>query len=233
MGSFATLYLFKRIIEYAPSNNDRDYLEVFVHNNSRIPDRTAALLDGGANPLPELLRSALALEKSGSDYIVMACVTAHFYSNEISKYLKDAVLISILDATTAYLHNNYPPGLKVGILASTGAIRTGLWQQHLQQIGLESLVLPEDLQQTLIMDAICGEAGLKKGIVSGVSRDKFLSAIRFLEDMGADLILAGCSEVPMVISADDTDLQIIDSIEILINNIYSSINPRINVCPTN
>ena len=63
MGPLATADLFEKIIHATDAARDQDFPHVIVDCNTDIPDRTAAILSGGEDPVPQLVRSAHALER--------------------------------------------------------------------------------------------------------------------------------------------------------------------------
>ena len=80
MGPEATVELMRRVIELTPANDDCDHIRMLVDNNPKVPSRIKALLEGNKeSPLPVLIDMALGLEKSGADFLVMPCHTAHAY----------------------------------------------------------------------------------------------------------------------------------------------------------
>ena len=62
MGPEATVELFRRIVASTPVDRDQDHLRILIDNNPRIPDRTAAILGTGPDPLVELTESAKLLD---------------------------------------------------------------------------------------------------------------------------------------------------------------------------
>lgn len=74
MGPLATVDLFRRIVEMADSPNDQGHPRVLIDSNTNISDRTAAILNGGADPLPEMVRAALLLERGGADVLIMGAI---------------------------------------------------------------------------------------------------------------------------------------------------------------
>ena len=62
MGPLATADLFRKIITHTRAETDQEHIPVLIDSNTAIPDRTAALLYGGADPMPEMIRSAKRLE---------------------------------------------------------------------------------------------------------------------------------------------------------------------------
>lgn len=221
MGSTAASLFFNNIIKEFPCRDDRDYIEILLHNNSKIPDRTEAIIYNKKSPLDELLRSANIFDSLQMDYIVMACVTSHYYAEKIQENLRHSKLINILSTTSEYIHMNYQEIKKVGIIASTGAIETKLWQNALSKYAIDSVILPKIEQEEYIMNTIYGKNGLKEGNIGANNKNKIMKAVDILIDKGSQAILAGCSEIPMILSEKCIDIPYFDSFKILRNKIYS------------
>ena len=62
MGPLATADLFQKITLHTAASCDQDHPRVCIDSNTNISDRTAALLHGGADPVPEMVKSAQRLE---------------------------------------------------------------------------------------------------------------------------------------------------------------------------
>ena len=92
MGPLATADLFQKIIRHTDARCDQEHLHILIDNNTAIPDRTAALLHGGADPFPEMCRSAKFLEAGGADCLIMPCNTAHFYHRRLQEQLRIPLL---------------------------------------------------------------------------------------------------------------------------------------------
>ena len=61
MGPLATADLFQKITLHTAASCDQDHPRVCIDSNTNISDRTAALLHGGADPVPEMVKSAQRL----------------------------------------------------------------------------------------------------------------------------------------------------------------------------
>ena len=80
MGPLATVDIFRKIVLHTRAQTDQEHLRVLIDNNTAIPDRTEALLHGGGDPAPEMVKSARLLERMGAGLLVIPCNTAHnFY----------------------------------------------------------------------------------------------------------------------------------------------------------
>ena len=85
MGPLASVDLQEKIIKNTRADIDADHLHVITDCNTQIPDRTAAILEGGRDALPKLVESAKRLERAGAEVILIACNTAHYYLEDLKK----------------------------------------------------------------------------------------------------------------------------------------------------
>ena len=63
MGPLATADLFTKIVTMTQADCDNDHLRIYIDDNAQIPDRTAAILSGGADPTPAMAESAQKLDR--------------------------------------------------------------------------------------------------------------------------------------------------------------------------
>lgn len=214
MGSEAAVKMFQTVVAKTAANSDQEHLEIVVHNNSRVPDRTRAILDRGPSPVPELLRSVALLSRCGVDVIIIPCMTSHYFLPQIQGKTEIPIINAISE--TAWLIKASPGKIsRVGILATTGSVKSGLFQKELSKAGLSSLLPEEDEQQNLVMDAIYGADGIKAGYCSGPPRRKLIQAAEGLIAKGAEGLIAGCTEIPLALSLCDVSVPLIDPIEVL------------------
>jgi aspartate racemase len=214
MGSVAAAYLFKRIVELTPTTIDQDYIETFIHNNTAVPDRTRGILYDGESPLPELKRSTAILNSFGADYIVIACMTSHHFIPELQRE-SNARIIDAVEETVNFTKENHPGVKKVGVLASTGAVKLGLFQKRFLSRNMETVILNDSDQQTHFMEPIYEDWGIKAGRVTGSSKKRFLEAVEILRKSGAEVLIAGCSELPLVLRQEELSIPMVDANEIL------------------
>ena len=67
MGPLATADLFRKITLLTDAACDNEHIRVYIDSNARIPDRTAAILSGGPDPVPEMASALRSLERCGAD----------------------------------------------------------------------------------------------------------------------------------------------------------------------
>ncbi len=215
MGSVAAVYFFRRLVELTPAQTDQEYIETFIHNNTSIPDRTQGILYGGVSPLPELKRSVAILNGMGAEFIVFACMTSHYFIPELREASK-AVLIDGVAETAAYIKDNLPHVRKAGVLASTGAVRAGVFQKALSRVGIEPVVLEDEDQEKYFMQPIYEPWGIKVGNIGPRPRKRLERGAQILVEKGADAVIAGCSELPLVLSQERMLFPLVDTIDVLL-----------------
>jgi aspartate racemase len=214
MGPEATIDLFARIVKGTKAKKDQDHLRILVDNNPKVPDRTRAILGKGTSPLPELVRSGKALERAGADFIVIPCVTAHYFCEDLEKKLKIPVL-HLVKETVVWVQKNLKGVRRLGLLATTGTIQSRLFQTAFSPTGIELIVSTPEIQEHVVMEAIYGKKGIKAIGPSEGSRRLILKAARKLIERGAQGVVAGCTEIPLVLKEGDLSVPVIDSIAIL------------------
>jgi aspartate racemase len=214
MGPEATVFLFKRIVEVTGAIRDQDHIRIIIDNNPKIPDRTPAILGRGESPVPLMVSTARNLEHAGADFIVIPCVSAHHFIDSLQEAISIPIL-SIFDAVIAELRRNSPTLDTVGLLATTGTIIGGHFQRCLEDAGYVVKVPTPSDQEKLVMDAIYGERGIKAGFLSPENQERLVEASRGLVELGAQGIIAGCTEVPLVLSQEDLSVPFFDCLLIL------------------
>jgi len=210
MGPEATLDLYRYIISLTPADKDQDHLEVLIYSNPRIPDRTKAIVDGEESPLPSLIESAKLLEKAGAGIIAMPCNTAHHFLPEIQKEIRIPIL-NMISETCRELRVRLPDKKTVGLLASSGTVRSGVYHRGLSEVGVRILV-PDGGDQQRIQSAI---SNVKAGARDQSARKVFESAAFRLVEAGATAIVLGCTEVPLAFDPDRLACPSLNSTKIL------------------
>lgn len=201
MGPLATADLFRKIVEHTDAQRDQDNIHIIIDNNTNIPDRTAALLDGGEDPVPQMLHSVARLVGDGADCLIMPCNTAHGFLERI-RAASPVPVLNMIELTCRALKKR---GItRAGLLATTGTIRTGIYPKYFD--GVE-LLLPDDEQQQGVMDMIY--AGVKAGV-----KDYDAAAVQktaeHLMERGAQTIILGCTELPLAMELYKLDFPATD-----------------------
>ena len=209
MGPLATYDLAEKILNNTVASCDQDNIPVLIDCNTRIADRTAAILHGGTDPRPELKKSAKRLESAGADVLMMACNTAHYFYDSVCEDIKIPVLH--MPRLTAQLI--FEMGVKkAGVLATDGTCQSGVYGDALKEEGIDP-VYPSAEKQKIIMSLIYDH--VKAGIMDFSDLD-IDGVISEMKGKGAEVLILGCTELPMAFDLiEETGIPAIDPTEVL------------------
>lgn len=213
MGPEATLDLYAKIIRATPATKDQDHLRVIIDSNPKVPDRTPAIIANGESPVPTMLESGKVLEKAGVDFIIIPCISAHFFLDELQRDLKVPIL-SAFDAVAEKISNEFPDVKTVGLIATTGTIQGGKFAQRLLQNTIAT-VAPDENDQKTIMDIIYHIKSTQKPDVRRQCKADLIRVSQNLIKNGAQGIIAGCTEIPLELKAEDLAVAFFDPLRIL------------------
>jgi aspartate racemase len=193
MGPEATADLYREIIRLTPAKRDQDHISVLIYSNPEVPDRTKAILEGGENPLPHLIHTATVLEKAGAGLLIAPCNTAHYYLPQLQEHVAVPILNMIQETCRIFLER-FPNGKTVGLLATTGTVRCGIYSKVFECSGIRVLAPPEEEQARI-------HAGIfnyvKVGNTGPEAHALFESAGACLMAAGAESVILGCTEIPL------------------------------------
>jgi aspartate racemase len=197
IGPAATVDFLAKVVAHTRARRDQDHVPIVVDHNPCIPDRTAHLVGGAADPLLALYAACRRLEANGATLIAVPCNTAHAYLPRIQPRLAVPV-VHMLDETVGHIVRHHPDCRTMGLLATSGTIASGVYRTAARAAPFE-LIVPSDAGQQRVMRAIYGEHGIKAGHTTGACRDDLAAAIAELARRGATVIILGCTELPLVL----------------------------------
>ncbi len=213
MGPEATLDCFDKIIKNTPAEKDQDHLRVLIDCNPKVPDRTAAICENGESPVPIMLDGARSLTQAGADFIIIPCVSVHFYLDELRRQI-DIPILSIFDAVTEAVDKVNPPIQVVGLLATTGTVQGGLFQKRLEQNKIATIT-PDESDQDKVMSCIYNIKATQVRDRREKAKMELLEVANNLTKKGAQGIIAGCTEVPLALGPEDLQVPFFDPLLIL------------------
>ena len=215
MGPEATAAFYSRLIANTPAARDQDHLRVVIDSNAKTPDRTEALLGGGESPVAQMARGAAALQRAGADFVVMPCVTAHAFLAEVAGRT-GIPFVSMLDTTAEAIRATRPAVARIGLLATSGTVDARLFQDRLAREGV-SVLVPEGEAQDRVLAAI--RAVKSSASAAGAARAAITASLievaAGLITRGAQGIILGCTELPLVLSQQDLEVPVFDPSDIL------------------
>lgn len=208
MGPYAGIDLVKKIFDQTVAATDQEHLDVLLVSAPSVPDRTAFLLGGsGPNPAHAIAAALLTLERAGASVAGIACNTAHaprifdVVVDELRTSAPTLAVLSIVEETLAVLEDRHRNVRRVGILSTTGTLRTRIYSDAVAAAGLTAIT-PDEATQELVHQAIYDRGyGIKarSSPVSERAREDVLAGIRDVAERGAEVIVLGCTELPLAI----------------------------------
>jgi aspartate racemase len=207
-------FFLKKIIDYSPADTDQEFLEIIFHNNSGIPDRTKAIIYKERSPLSEILKSIDLFNKNKVEVIVLGCITSYYYYTEICAHTTANVL-NPLHLIAECIKEEHIGIKRIGVLATTGTINTGLFHKKLNECNVEVVTLDPKNQEEIFMRSVYMKNGFKSANISKDARDLMNESINKLIELDVDLIIGGCTEVSIAVDPGSIHIPYIDALDLL------------------
>lgn len=152
-----------------------------------------------------LAEAAVSLEKGGADFIVLCTNTMH----KVAQQIADAVSIPLLHIADATAQRIRQAGVKkVGLLATAFTMEQEFYKGRLNQSEIEVLV-PGAAGRKVVHDIIYQELCL--GVIRDESRAQYRKIIAELVEQGAEAIILGCTEITLLVKAEDASVPLFDT----------------------
>ena len=210
MGPDATVDFMAKIVATTDAERDQDHLRMLVDHNPHVPNRQAAILAGGEDPGPALAEMASRLETAGADFLVIPCNTAYVFEDAIIA-ATSIPLISIITESIAVVRERVPDASAIGVLATDGCLESGIYQSGIEAAGMTA-VLPEagELEQIMVLINSIKAGNQSKAAAAGMK-----SLAEALVHRGAQAIIAGCTEIPLVLADEAVTVPLVASTDAL------------------
>ncbi len=209
LGPAAGVYLCEMLVLHTKAKRDQDHIDFLLSSRASIPDRTAFIVGRSAeDPLPALITEVKRLTAAGAEVIAIPCNTSHCFYDIIANQT-DAEIIHMPRETARFCRHL---GLRrVGVLATEGTVRAGIYRTALESEGIEYMTCSE-AEQKFISDTIYER--VKQG--RAPDHEGFLEIARGLVEKGCEAILLGCTELSCI-GRDiiDSDVRFIDPLDVL------------------
>lgn len=156
-----------------------------------------------------MTNAAQSLEKAGADLIILCTNTMHIVADDVQKNIKIPFL-HIADASAQIILGK---GLqKLGLLGTKFTMEQDFYKYRLKQEYGFNVIVPKEKDRNLIHKVIYGELCLGKTL--DTSKKEFLRIINDLIQLGAEGIILGCTEIPLLIKQSDVSVPIFDTTKI-------------------
>jgi len=152
-----------------------------------------------------LIHSAKNLQKAGADFGLIATNTMH----KVFDVVKDAVSLPLIHLIEVTADRAKKTGLKkLGLLGTQYTMCDGFYQDKITQYGL-NVIVPDSNDQKIIHKIIVEE--LVQGKLLENSKSEYLRIINELTCLGAEGIILGCTEIPLLIKQKDSPVPLLDT----------------------
>ena len=210
MGPDATIDFMSKVLSLTPADSDQDHARMLVNHNPRVPDRQIDTEEQRLAVRTTLAAMAEGLEAAGADFLVMPCNTAHGF-HDLAVEGTSIPFINIIDETVAAIRDVEPDAASVGVLATDVCLKASLYQTAIHDAGF-SVLLPSAGEQELIMKLVFR---IKSGDQGSEVAHDMSNIANSLIQRGADVLIAGCTEIPLVLSAERMTVPLVSSTDIL------------------
>ncbi|HEX3700349.1 MAG TPA: amino acid racemase [Phenylobacterium sp.] len=197
MGPAATLDFLQKLQAYTPAKADQDHLRVLVDINPRVPDRNAP----GSLAGPVLAEMAGALRGAGAEVLAMPCNTAHAHASLIQR-ASGLPLVDLIEAGAGAAAGS--GARRAGVLATKGALK--LYREYLAAHAMGLVALSAEGQERFM--ALLYR--IKAGDLGPEVRQGMAALAKSLIADGAEAVIAGCTEAPLVLDQADLKVEFID-----------------------
>ena len=156
-----------------------------------------------------MVDAAKRLEKGGADFVVLCTNTMHKTADDVQNNIK----IPLLHITDAIAERIKDKGLKkVGLLGTKFTMEEDFYKGRLiKKYGLNVLI-PNERDRQIVNDVIYHELCL--GEINQSSKSQFIKIINNLVDNGAEAVILGCTEIPLLIKQKDVKIPLFDTTRI-------------------
>ncbi len=205
MGPDATVDFMQKVIRLTPAERDQEHIRMLVDHDPTVPSRQNPSVSDDARIREMLATMAERLEAAGADFLVMVCNTAYGWIDRALERVS-IPFVSIVEESVRAVAR-HPDARRVGIMATPACLEIGLYQQALERAGLVALPVEEGARAGLmaLIDRVkAGDQGA--GIRSGMAE-----VARGLIERGADVIVAGCTEIPLVLDPGQLTVPLVSS----------------------
>lgn len=156
-----------------------------------------------------LLNACENLKKSGVDCIVLCANTAHLFVDKLQENVQ-LPFINIIEETAKVLNEK---GIKkAGLLGTKFTMEMDFYKKNLEKFGIEVIIPEKQETRDYIQRTIKNELGV--GIINHETKLNYISIGNELINNGAECIILGCTEIPVLISQNDFSTLVLDTTKI-------------------
>lgn len=220
-GVAASAALVQRIVDIVTDDGaryDQEHPELILLQATQAPSRSLWLEGRGPSFIPAYVEAAQRLRDAGAGIVAICCNTAHAAHAEIVA----AANVDIPDLITVSLQKAIAcagtDSARIGILCSSGTRFAGLYSGALARISPDACLLEpaKELQEGINEGIVAVKRGYhRRSQFTPSPGELFLKAANALCLQGADVIILGCTEIPLAFPHDWKGVPVVDTIDVL------------------
>ena len=205
-GWVSTLDYYRYFNELVFKNTEGESTAEVIINSVNYPAIAKLTAEGKWDVITKIItEAALALQTAGADCILLGANTMH----HIAPQVKAAINISFIHIAEETGKEIKKKGLKkVALLGTKYTMQLPFFKDVLASMGIETII-PNESDIQIINNAIYKELAL--GIITAVTKENYLQIMQKLQQEGAEGIILGCTEIPLLIKPNDFDLPLFDT----------------------
>lgn len=205
MGPLATADFYTKLIAATPATRDQEHVRVAIWADPTVPVR-----GGDEDAAPALVRGGQILVAMGAAFIAMPCNSAHIYLPRVQPEIPIPFL-HMMDEAASAIELRFPLVERVGLLATTPTVESGLYQEWFARHHIE-VAVPDDTHQARVMQAIYQ---VKAGNTGADATALVQEAATYLVGQRAEILIAGCTELPLIFRDGDAAIPVLDATQTL------------------
>jgi aspartate racemase len=203
--------MYQLIVQLTPATKDQEHIPTLIYSFPQVPDRTSAIQSGDPSIVPYLVEGVTRLRRAGASFIIIPCNTAHYYYDSMQAAI-DIPILHMIRETARYVGEHYPQSRRIGLLATSGTIRSGLYEKEFAAAGRHTIVPDEAIETGYVMKAIMN---IKAGTGKKESEDLLAAAAAHLEARGAEVLVLGCTEIPLAFNPGRAGVPVVNATRVL------------------
>lgn len=164
---------------------------------------------GWTNSYELLLKACGNLKKNDVDAIVLCANTAHLFATALEDAVKIPIINIITETARAINKKGYK---KAGLLGTKFTMEMDFYRTKLEENGLEVIIPQQQEIRDYIQHTVKEELGI--GYINPQTKANYISIVNDLVKQGAECIILGCTEIPLLISQEDFNIPVFDTAKI-------------------
>lgn len=214
MGPLATIDFMRKVLAATPAASDQDHVPLVVSSIPQVPDRTAAFRGDGVSPLAAMVASGQRLARAGAGLVVIPCNTAHLWFAELESAL-GLPMLHLVDVALEDAVATAGAGASVGLLCTDATLASGLYvNRTLRSARAHGVQWALPTAREMLELVMPGIQAIKAGALDR-GTELLGAAAQALVRRGAQALVLGCTEVPLVLDAGNSPVPVIDATDAL------------------